>query len=72
MKTTDLNKTFIETYFGLIKNLSPDIKQDIIEKLSQTLKSDLTKKKPSMKDSYGAWQSEKSADEIIMELRKKS
>ncbi len=69
MKTIDVNTNFIETYFGLLKNLSPDIKLDIIGKLSKTIKSDLNEQNKSLKDSFGAWQSDKSADEIILELR---
>ena len=69
MKTIDVNTNFIETYFGLLKNLSPDIKLDIIGKLSKTIKSDLNEQNKSLKDSFGAWQSDKSADEIITELR---
>ena len=69
MKTIDVNTNFIETYFGLLKNLSPDIKLDIIGKLSKTIKSDLNEQNKSLKDSFGAWQSDKSADEIILEVR---
>ncbi len=69
MKTIDVNTNFIETYFGLLKNLSRDIKLDIIGKLSKTIKSDLNKQNKSLKNSFGVWQSDKSAEEIIMELR---
>lgn len=69
MKTTDINTVLIESYFGLIKNLSPEIKLDLIEKLSKTLKGDLSKNKSSFKSAFGAWKSDKSADEIIIELR---
>jgi hypothetical protein len=69
MKTLDVNTNFIETYFGLMKNLSPDIKLDIIGKLTKTIKDDLTGKNTSLKNSFGAWQSENSAEEIIKELR---
>lgn len=71
MKTTDINTVFIESYFGLIKNLSPEIKLDLIEKLSKTLKSNLTKDKHKYKSAFGAWKSDKTADEIISELREK-
>ena len=61
--------TFIDNYLGLIKNLSPEIKIDIIEKLMKSLRRDFTGKNKTLIDSCGAWESEKSADEIILELR---
>ncbi len=69
MKTTDINTSLIESYFGLIKNLSPEIKLDLIAKLTRTLKGDFVKRKKSLKNAFGTWKSDKSADEIILELR---
>lgn len=69
METTNINTIFIENYLGLIRNLSPEIKLDIIEKISNTLKGDFKKKKNSINESFGAWSSTKTADEIIDELR---
>jgi len=71
MKTTDINTIFLESYFGLIRNLSPELKLDLIEKLSKTLKSSLSENQSSYKSTFGAWKSDKSADEIIAELREK-
>ncbi len=68
MKTVDVNTSLIESYFGLIKNLSPELKLDLIDKLTKTLKSDLNKKN-TLKNSFGAWKSTKSADDIVNELR---
>ena len=70
MKTTDLNKALIDNYFGLIKNLSPEIKINLIERIAITLKGDIKKSNPTLSDAFGAWKSKKSADEIINELRK--
>ncbi|NOX86278.1 MAG: hypothetical protein GXO86_09995 [Chlorobi bacterium] len=69
MKTTDLNSKFINNYFDLIKNLSLEQKLDIIEKLTKTIKGDIVRKTKTLKKAFGAWKSEKSADEIINELR---
>jgi hypothetical protein len=69
MKTTDLNTTLLDNYFGLIRNLSPEIKIDLIEKIAKTLKGNITSNKSSLTDAFGAWKSKKSADEIITELR---
>ncbi len=69
MKTADINTTIIEGYLQLLDNLSPSSKLDLISKLTASVKSDLTNKKSSFKKAFGAFQSEKSADEIINEIR---
>jgi len=71
MKTTEFNANFINNYIGLITNLSPDLKLDLIEKITKILKKDIAKEKTSITKSFGAWQSKKSADEIINEIRVK-
>ena len=69
MKTVNINTAFIDNYIGLISNLSPENKLDIIERISKTLKKDFKKEKSSINKSFGAWSSKKTADEIISELR---
>ncbi|AOR29330.1 hypothetical protein OAD49_01635 [Flavobacteriaceae bacterium] len=69
MKTTDLNTALLDNYFGLIKNLSPEIKINLIEKIAKTLKGNVTSSNSSLTDAFGAWKSKKSADEILIELR---
>lgn len=69
MKTTDLNTALLDNYLGLIKNLSPEIKLDLIERITRTLKGNLTNKNSSITDAFGVWQSKKTADEIITEIR---
>lgn len=69
MKTTDLNTALLDNYLGLIKNLSPEIKLDLIERITRTLKGNLTNKNSPITDAFGVWQSKKTADEIITEIR---
>ncbi len=57
MKTTDLNTALLDNYFGLIKNLSPEIKINLIEKIAKTLKGNITSNKSSLTDAFGAWKS---------------
>ncbi len=64
-----MNTVLSDNYFGLIRNLSPEIKLDIIEKLSITLKSDFSREKSSFVNTFGAWKSNKTAEEIIDELK---
>ena len=65
MKTIDINTTLIEGYLRLMDNLSPSNKLDLISKLTQSVKTDITDRKKSFNKAYGAWESEQSADEIL-------
>ncbi|MBC8486636.1 MAG: hypothetical protein H8D45_11415 [Bacteroidetes bacterium] len=69
MESTNINTALIDSYFGLLKNLSPEIKLDLIERLTKTLKVDLSRKENSLQEAFGSWKSTKSAEEIIKELR---
>ncbi len=69
MTTADINAKIIDGYLDLLRNLSPGSKLDLIAKLSESLKSDVTKRKSLFRKSFGAFQSKKSAEEIIKEIR---
>jgi len=68
MKTASLNSSFIDTYFGLLKNLSPEIKLGLIERLKNNLKK-TDQSEGGLEKSFGAWESDESAEEIIKEIR---
>jgi tRNA A-37 threonylcarbamoyl transferase component Bud32 len=69
MRTADINTTIVDGYLGLLDNLSANNKLDLISKLTASVKSDLTNKKSSFKKAFGAFDSSKSAEEIIEEIR---
>ncbi|MBD0351445.1 MAG: hypothetical protein ICV65_09865 [Flavisolibacter sp.] len=69
MNSADVNTTMIEGYLGWLDNLSSSSKLDLISRLLASVKSDLTDKKSSFQRAFGAFESEKSADEIIEEIR---
>ena len=69
MKSIDINTTLIEGYLRLLNNLSPNSKLDLISKLTLSVKTDIADKKKSFYKAYGAWDSKKSANEIINEIR---
>ena len=69
MKTTELNTKLLDNYFGLIRNLSPEIKINLIEKIAKTLKENISNNRTSINDAFGGWKSNKSADDIIAELK---
>ncbi len=69
METANIN--IADNYFGMIKNLSPEVRLDLISRISESLKE--TRINPdtsrSWKSLFGAFDSEQTADEIIMDLR---
>ena len=69
MKTAEINTTIVDGYVGLLDNLSTNNKLDLISKLTASVKTDLTNKKSSFKKAFGAFDSKKTAEEIIDEIR---
>ncbi|MBL4755370.1 MAG: hypothetical protein JKY52_17460 [Flavobacteriales bacterium] len=69
MKTADVDTSLINGYLGLLKNLSPKNKLDLIEKLSKSLKLDLRRSKKSLRRAFGAFESDRTADQLIKEIR---
>lgn len=69
MRSIDINTTLIEGYLRLLDNLSLSNKLDLISKLILSAKTDISPKKKSFYKAFGAWDSKKSADEIINEIR---
>lgn len=70
MKSADSNINLLETYFGVLRNLSSDTKLELIAMLSKSMKSTKATKAKSLKSLYGAFVSEQSADELINDLKK--
>lgn len=71
MKTADTNINLVDSYYTLLKGLSPDNKLELIARLSKSLKTTTKAKKEVSLDSlYGSWVSDQSADELIDELKK--
>ena len=70
MQAVDINKKLVDSYLELLKNLSPNSKLDLISKLSDSLKSGKKNKVNSLKLLSEDFIPEKSADEIIEELKK--
>jgi len=69
MRTAEINTIIVDGYVGLLDNLSTNDKLDLISKLTDSVKSDLTNKKSSFKKSFGAFESKKTAEDIIEEIR---
>ena len=69
MRTTGINTKIIDGYVELLDNLSTSNKLDLISKLTESVKTDLIYKKSSFKKAFGAFESNKTAEEIIDEIR---
>lgn len=68
METANTNTTIIDGYLQMLDSLSPSSKLDLISKLTDSIKLDITNKKSSFKEAFGAFESGKSAVEIINEI----
>lgn len=69
MKSAENNTTIIDGYVGLLDNLSSSDKLDLISKLTASVKTDLTTRKSTFKKAFGAFDSKKTAEQIIDEIR---
>lgn len=69
MKPVDVNKRLVKSYLELFKTLSPDTKLDLISGISDSLKSTKRNKNHSLRALQGDFIEEKSAEEIISDLK---
>ena len=69
MEATKTSTTLLDSYAGLLNRLSPNDKLELIARLTASVKSDLAAEKSSFKESFGAFESEQSAEEIIDDIR---
>lgn len=70
MNSADINSSLIDSYFSLLKNLSPNSKLELIARLSKSMKTTKKTKDNSWKSLFGALVLDQSADEFIEELKK--
>ena len=68
MKAIDINTTLINGYLKLLDNLSPGSKLDLISKLTLSVKEDIADKEKNFYKAFGAWESKKSAEQIVKEI----
>jgi hypothetical protein len=66
---TIADKHIIETYSKLFEGLNSLTKIELIEKLTKSLKKESKSKESEFLKSFGAFDSDKTADEIIKEIR---
>jgi hypothetical protein len=63
------DRHIIETYSGLFEGLSSSNKMDLIESLSQSLKTEKSTKDKAFYESFGAFSSERPAEEIVSDIK---
>jgi hypothetical protein len=68
MKAIDIDKTLVDGYLRMLENLSQVNKLDLIAKLTLSIKADKRSDKKAFYKAFGAWQSKKSAEEIIADI----
>ncbi|MDR6803229.1 hypothetical protein J2Y45_000499 [Dyadobacter sp. BE34] len=69
MKPEKRNTTLVDAYASILGNLTPADKIDLIAKLSETKEMSAKKKKNTFRKAFGAFVSDKSAEEIIADIR---
>ena len=68
MDALNVNSILVNNYVALLQNMSQDHKLELISKLAQSLKTE-KEEGMSMKELFGAFQSEQTADQLIEEIR---
>ena len=66
---SNTNAVLIDNYFGLLSSLSSENKLKLIAKLSNSIINEATDNDNIVDKFFGAFKSEKSAEELIKEIR---
>lgn len=66
---TLIERHIIDTYSKLFEGLNPLAKIELIEKLTKSLKKEKKSKANDFYKSFGAFESDKSAEEMMKEIR---
>lgn len=66
---TNANTSLIDNYFGLLNGLSKENKLRLIAKLSNSIADEVVKNEDVVDQYFGAFKSNKSAEEIIKEIK---
>lgn len=66
---TYTERHLVETYAGLFEGLSAVSKRELMDSLSQSLEATSAAKESRFYQSFGAFESEKSAEEIVADIK---
>ena len=67
--TEDIDSRLVQSYISLLKNMSIANKLDLISRLTESVKSDVSETPDSIYDSFGGWKGNESADELVDVIR---
>lgn len=70
MKTIDIDTNLVDSYYTLLKSLSPNDKLELIARLSKSMKTTKAQKDTSWETLFGSWELDQSAEEFVEELKK--
>lgn len=70
MKTADININLVDSYYALLKSLSPNNKLELIARLSKSMKTTKSKKDTSWEALFGSWELDQSTEEFIEDIKK--
>ena len=68
MGSLTISNKILEKYFGYLKNLDNNAKKTLIIKLTKSIETK-SKKVFDIKSVFGAWDDDRTSDEIISELK---
>jgi hypothetical protein len=69
MKTVDFNTNLVDSYYTLLRSLSPNNKLELIARLSKSMKTTKAQKDASWEALFGSWELDRTADEFVTELK---
>lgn len=70
MKAIEKNINTIDSYYTLLKSLSPNNKLELIARLSKSMKTTKNKKDTSWESLFGAWELDQSSEIFLNDLKK--
>lgn len=68
MRSLTISNKILEKYFGYLKNLDNNAKKTLIIKLTKSIETE-SKKSFDINSVFGAWEDERTSDEIINEIK---
>ena len=63
-----ISNKILDKYFGYLKNLDNNTKKNLITKLNESIETN-SKKEFDINSLFGAWEDERTSDEIISEIK---
>ncbi|HBH06489.1 MAG TPA: hypothetical protein DDX92_07790 [Flavobacteriales bacterium] len=69
MKNAEFNSTLVNSYLSLLRRLSFNVRNEIIERLRNSMRSDSQNNEDELLQLFGSFHGEYSAEELISQIR---